>query len=151
MEFIMRLASLIPLLSSGFGLVLLVLWVISILWTSQDLKERVSTPLTTLISYLFVIFIPIGGVVVYLLLRPTQTHEEKKFADFEKLSMLKEMKQRSKCSSCSSEVQDDFILCPKCFQRLKNICTKCDALLDLAWEVCPFCATRQTARSKSKE
>lgn len=147
----MSLAALIPLISSVFGLMLLVLWVISIVWTAQDLKERVSTPLTTLISLLFVIFIPIGGVIVYLLLRPTQTVEEKKFADFEKLSLLKEMKQRSKCSSCSSEVQDDFILCPKCLHRLKNICSKCDALLDQEWEVCPFCATRQTARGKGKE
>jgi RNA polymerase subunit RPABC4/transcription elongation factor Spt4 len=145
------LTSLLPLISTGLGAALLVLWIVSVLWVVQDIKQRSKGGLLTLLSILFAVVFPVAGVVVYLMLRPTQSLDEKHFADLEKLALIKEMKQRQQCPSCSAEVQDDYIVCPKCYHRLKQVCIKCDALLNLAWEVCPYCAAKQSHRVEGKK
>ena len=38
-------------------------------------------------------------------------------------------------------VEADFVLCPNCHQRLKNLCGTCNHALDPTWTVCPYCAT----------
>ncbi|HVU15028.1 MAG TPA: zinc ribbon domain-containing protein, partial [Phototrophicaceae bacterium] len=31
--------------------------------------------------------------------------------------------------------------CPNCHTRLKRPCTRCGRMLDLSWDLCPYCAT----------
>ena len=45
------------------------------------------------------------------------------------------------CANCGYPVESDFVLCPNCHQRLKNLCGTCNHALDPSWTVCPYCAT----------
>ena len=45
------------------------------------------------------------------------------------------------CANCGYPVESDYVLCPNCHQRLKNLCGHCGHALEPAWTVCPYCAS----------
>ena len=53
----------------------------------------------------------------------------------------RELMKYGECANCGYPVQDDYILCPSCHTRLKNMCPTCHRALDPSWTVCPYCAT----------
>ena len=46
------------------------------------------------------------------------------------------------CANCGYPVEADYVLCPNCHTRLKNLCPTCHHALDPAWTVCPYCTTK---------
>src|SRR5690606_5310981 len=92
---------------------------------------------STLIVVLF--FIP--GVVIYLLLRPRETLEEKQRRWIEEEYLAQELDDFSVCPSCSHHVRDEWIFCPACRFQLRRPCHACGRLVESTWEVCAFCGT----------
>ncbi|TLN25060.1 zinc ribbon domain-containing protein, partial [bacterium] len=45
------------------------------------------------------------------------------------------------CPGCSRHIEADWVAGPHCHTRLKKRCQQCGRLMDLAWNLCPYCAT----------
>lgn len=50
-----------------------------------------------------------------------------------------------RCLRCNNPIQEEFVVCPICKQRLKRPCVNegCRKMINAAWDICPFCGTDQ--------
>jgi predicted transcriptional regulator len=54
-----------------------------------------------------------------------------------------------KCPSCKKEIQEEWIACPHCGEKMARNCPGCKAKVEMSWKACPFCA-RKLRNTKSK-
>ena len=120
---------------------LLVFYLSLIIWTFRDIRSRTQDFLLQVLATVLVVLFNIGGLFVYLILRPHQTLAEIYERQLEEESLLAEMTERQTCSNCHARVESDFQVCPSCGQKLKRSCPKCERLLELRWTFCPYCAS----------
>lgn len=126
---------------------LLLLWWGIVFWTYQDIKLRTKNQLLFTVALVVVICIPIAGVVFYFFIRPLTTLEEQQIADLEKLTLFKEIQDKSSCPFCGEPSEKDFLACPYCYKKIRTLCKNCEKVLELDWDLCPFCASRQTVQT----
>ena len=88
-----------------------------------------------------VALIPLLGVIAYCLLRPPLLQIDRDEQELEIALKQRELMKYGECANCGYPVEADFVLCPNCHQRLKNLCGTCNHALDPTWTVCPYCAT----------
>lgn len=92
------------------------------LFVYRDAKAR---GMDALLWTLLAVFAPgFIGLIVYLVVR----------RDHVKLS----------CPTCGGEVQQGFVTCPGCGQKLSASCVKCGSALRPEWKLCPQCGTAIT-------
>src|SRR5260370_20153006 len=120
---------------------IVIFWISLIVWTFRDIRSRSQALLVQVLSTLLVAVFFIGGLFIYMILRPRQTLAEIYERQLEEGSLLAEMTERQTCSNCHARVESDFQVCPSCGQKLKRPCPKCERLLELRWAFCPYCAT----------
>lgn len=118
-----------------------IFWLSLIIWTFRDIRSRTQDPLSQILATLLVTVFFIGGLFIYMILRPRQTLAEIYERQLEEESLLAEMTERQTCNNCHARVESDFQICPSCGQKLKRPCPKCERLLELRWSFCPYCAT----------
>lgn len=118
-----------------------IFWISLIVWTFRDIRSRTQDMLTQILATLLVAVFFIGGLFIYLILRPRQTLAEIYERQLEEESLLAEMTERQTCNNCHARIESDFQICPSCGQKLKRPCPKCERLLELRWAFCPYCAT----------
>lgn len=118
-----------------------VLWLATVVWTYRDAKHRGALAVTwAVVALVF----PFVGLLVYLLLRPSEYAEDREAREIElefKKSLVEKELQR--CPACNKPVEDDFQICPYCLKKLKKPCKNCSRLLRLEWHVCPYCKSEQ--------
>lgn len=141
-------SSLLDTLSRVLGIVIgfivaftVIFWLSLIIWTFRDIRSRTQDLLSQILATLLVTFFFIGGLFIYMILRPRQTLAEIYERQLEEESLLAEMTERQTCTNCHARVESDFQICPSCGQKLKRPCPKCERLLELRWAFCPYCAT----------
>jgi RNA polymerase subunit RPABC4/transcription elongation factor Spt4 len=128
--------------SIGFVVAFLVIfWISLIIWTFRDIRARTQDFTLQIAATLLVAVFMIGGLFIYLILRPRQTLAEVYERQLEEESLLAEMTERQTCNNCHARIETDFQICPSCGQKLKRPCPKCERLLELRWAFCPYCAT----------
>ena len=115
-----------------------------IIWTFRDIRSRTQDLLSQVLATLLVAVFFVGGLFIYMILRPRQTLAEIYERQLEEESLLAEMTERSTCNNCHARVESDFQICPSCGQKIKAACPKCERLLELRWKFCPYCATNLT-------
>ncbi len=118
-----------------------IFWISLIIWTFRDIRSRTQDLLSQILATLLVAVFFIGGLFIYMILRPRQTLAEIYERQLEEESLLAEMTERSTCTNCHARVESDFQICPSCGQKIKRPCPKCERLLELRWTFCPYCAT----------
>src|SRR5947209_5132599 len=121
-----------------------IFWISLIIWTFRDIRSRTQDLLSQILATLLVAVFFIGGLFIYMILRPRQTLAEIYERQLEEESLLAEMTERQTCNNCHARVETDFQICPSCGQKLKRPCPKCERLLELRWTFCPYCATNLT-------
>ena len=132
----------------GFAVAFIVIfWLSLIVWTFRDIRSRSQDFLTQILATLLVAVFFIGGLFIYLILRPRQTLAEIYERQLEEESLLAEMTERQTCDNCHARVESDFQICPSCGKKMKRPCPKCERLLELRWSFCPYCATNLAATS----
>src|SRR5215467_7140974 len=143
-------------LSSALGLIIgfvvaftVIFWLSLIIWTFRDIRSRTQDFLSQILATLLVTVFFIGGLFIYMILRPRQTLAEIYERQLEEESLLAEMTERQTCNNCHARVESDFQICPSCGQKLKRSCPKCERLLELRWMFCPYCATNVGSSSLS--
>ncbi|MBA2676955.1 MAG: zinc ribbon domain-containing protein [Ktedonobacteraceae bacterium] len=112
-----------------------------IIWTFRDIRARTQDFLSQILATVLVAVFNVGGLFIYMILRPRQTLAEIYERQLEEESLLAEMTERQTCPNCHARVESDFQVCPSCAQKLKRSCPKCERLLELRWMHCPYCAT----------
>ena len=132
----------------------MLLWLALVIWTANDLSRRPGTLKMKVFSLALVIVGNIFGFVVYLVIRPHETYEEKIQSDLER-KLVESQINNLYCRACEFPVKEDFIVCPNCLKKLKNVCTNCKNLLEVNWLACPYCSYSQitlpaAAEDKSK-
>jgi len=132
----------------GFAVAFIVIfWLSLVVWTFRDIRSRSQDFLTQILATVLVAVFFIGGLFIYLILRPRQTLAEIYERQLEEESLLAEMTERQTCDRCHARVESDFQICPSCGTKLKRPCPKCERLLELRWTFCPYCATNLAAAS----
>lgn len=127
------------------------LWVSLIIWTLRDIKSRTKDVLFHILSMLIVAVLFLPGVVVYLILRPAHTIEEEYQKSLEEEALLQSIEENPLCPGCNRRIKDNWIVCPNCHTKLKKTCEHCGNLLDLPWNLCPFCATPVSGARKEPD
>ncbi|HUZ00885.1 MAG TPA: zinc ribbon domain-containing protein [Thermomicrobiaceae bacterium] len=137
------LARAIQLLVALGGAYLLALWFALVVWTFQDIQRRSRSVIAQIFSTLVVVLFFIPGILIYLILRPQDTLDEAFQRSLEEEYLLQDLEELPLCPGCQHYVQEEFAFCPHCRTELRQPCVECERLIDLRWDVCPFCGTEQ--------
>lgn len=113
-----------------------ILYVLSIFWSVRDASLRDIPWALGLLS-----IIPIVGLVAYCMIRPALLKSDREEQDLEIALKRRELMRYGDCANCGYPVEEDYVMCPNCHQRLKNLCSTCHHALDPSWSVCPYCTT----------
>lgn len=113
------------------------------IWTFRDIRSRSRDFLVQILATVVVAVIPIGGIIVYLLLRPRETLADQYVRALEEESLLATIEHQEFCPTCGRRVGDDMRFCPSCHTKLRNECRSCGRAVHLAWDLCPYCGTAQ--------
>ena len=116
---------------------LVIIYVLCIVWVARDAYIRD----TKWVLWAIVALIPILGVIAYCLLRPPLYQIDRDEQELEIAIKQRELMKYGECGRCGYPVEADFVLCPNCHARLKNLCPTCHHALDPEWTVCPYCTT----------
>lgn len=125
------------------GAYLVALWFALILWTFHDIQLRSRSVIAQIFSTLVVFLFFIPGVIVYLILRPRDTLDEAFQRSLEEEYLLQDLEELPLCPTCQHFVEADYVFCPHCRTELKQPCGGCGRVIDLRWEICPFCGEEQ--------
>ncbi len=127
------------LLTAFAGAFLAALWVALIVWTYRDIRARARDRLVHILAALLVALLNLPGVLVYLVLRPPRTLEEEYQQTLEEEALLQAIEDQAVCPGCERRVREDWLVCPTCQTKLRKPCHQCGRLMELAWNICPFC------------
>ena len=116
------------------------LWISLIVWTFRDIRSRSRDLLVALLATLLVLVFNVFGLLLYWLLRPRETLAEGYDRALEEEALLQDIEERQACPGCRQAIKADYVVCPNCHTRLKKTCTDCGKLLNLRWDICPFCS-----------
>ena len=135
------LSNLLLVLTAFGGAFLAALWIALVIWTYRDIRTRARDPLVQLLSTLMVAALNLPGVLVYLILRPPRTLEEEYQRTLEEEALLQALEDLPLCPGCERRVKDEWQVCPNCHTKLKKPCHNFGRLMELPWNICPFCGT----------
>ena len=122
-----------------FVLFLVIFHISLIFWAWRDIRSRTQDVILQVVATLVVAVFDVGGLFIYLIVRPRQTLAELYERQLEEESLLAEMNEHTTCPTCHFRVNSEYQLCPNCGTKLRRPCPRCEHLLELGWNVCPYC------------
>jgi RNA polymerase subunit RPABC4/transcription elongation factor Spt4 len=132
----------ILLVLTGFATAFIfALWLSLIIWTYRDIRRRVRDRMVRVLAVLVVAILFIPGLLIYIILRPAHTLEEEYQQTLEEEALLQSIEDNSVCPGCNRQIKEDWVACPNCHTKLKKPCHQCTKLMELAWNLCPYCGT----------
>src|SRR5579871_4315137 len=118
---------------------LVALWIAAIWWTVQDIRSRTTDILLQIAATVLVVVFNFPGLLIYLLLRPQRTLAELYDETLEEEALLRTMNGDASCPACGYPIEGEFLFCPSCQSRLRQLCAHCERPLSLQWNICPYC------------
>ncbi len=137
-----------------FLILFLVFWIFIVLWVWFDATERSKKIAFRLFSVLIVLFFNILGLIIYFLIRPVQSYEERYWQELEKKYLEFETSGLVNCSKCGFELESTFVNCPGCGKKLKEKCPRCEEFVEKYWKYCGYCGVKRirvVSREKVEE
>ena len=132
----------ILLVLTGFATAFIfALWLSLIIWTYRDIRRRLRDRMVHVLAVLVVAILFIPGLLIYIILRPAHTLEEEYQQTLEEEALLQSIEDNSVCPGCNRQIKEDWAACPNCHTKLKKPCHQCGKLMELAWNLCPYCGT----------
>jgi RNA polymerase subunit RPABC4/transcription elongation factor Spt4 len=125
------------------GAVFTAIWLALIIWTWRDMRQRSRDPLAALAAGMLVAVLGVFGLIIHVMLRPSETLSEAYERSLEEEALLQNIEDKPVCPGCGRLTQPDWQVCPYCHTKLKKMCVNCDRMLELAWNLCPYCAASQ--------
>ena len=139
---ISRIAFLLQVILAFTGAYIVAFWFAMVIWTYYDIRARSQDIYVHVFATALVLVFHVFGLLLYYVLRPRETMAEAYERSLEEAALLREMEARPVCPSHQQGVGQDYLLCPNCRQQLKRKCSQCDHMLDLNWDICPYCGGR---------
>ncbi len=131
---------------AAFGVAL---WFALAVWAFRDISRRSSSIMVQVLATLLVVLGSIPGIVIYLLLRPRETEDERYQREIEENYLAQELSASPICPRCARIVRDEFTFCPDCGTVLRRSCASCGRLADIDWAICAFCGYDLTPRGRA--
>jgi len=128
-------------LAAWGGAFIAALWLSLVIWTYRDVRQRARDPLARILAVLVVAVLFLPGIVIYLILRSPRTLEEEYQHTLEEEALLQSIEESTLCPGCSRRIKENWTICPNCHTKLRKNCHKCGKLMELPWNLCPFCGT----------
>ncbi len=119
------------------------LWFSLVVWTFRDVQKRSRDLIVQVLATLLVLLFNLPGLLLYTVLRPTETLAEAYARSLEEESLMQDIEERQACPNCKYRVEPEFMVCPSCMTQLKRACPSCNRLLHLGWRVCPYCGQQE--------
>ncbi len=133
----------------SYGLV--VFWFVVLYWVWLDSGERTSNR-TVRISYVILVAVlNVVGLLIYLIIRPSQTIEEIYWADLERRYLKYETAELGDCPRCGSQLFPGYTYCPNCRYKLKTKCPRCKVYVDKKNKFCPQCGEELRKRRSPEQ
>lgn len=126
------------------------LWIALIVWVTRDVINRSNSLVFQVIMISINIFIPIFGLIIYLIIRPTETLLQKYCQDLEYRAFIDSL-DRCVCDFCQASIDKEYIYCPECSEQVKRKCTKCHKPYMIEAGICPYCGTKGTQKTQKKK
>jgi|GEM_PF-684848 len=123
-----------------------ILWLALIIWVTRDVIHRSGNLLLQLFAVLLNVFLPLLGLVIYLIIRPSKTLLEKYYEDMEYRTLHGG---EEFCSNCGLTVLREFSFCPRCAEKTKNECGHCKKSSATRWQLCPYCGEEKSAAEQA--
>lgn len=127
------------------GAYFIAFWFSLIVWTFRDSRSRSRDLFTQALGTLLVVPPPpvnLGGLILYLILRPRETLAEIYERSLEEEALLQGIEDVNVCPACKQLVEADYVICPHCYTQLKRKCPDCGRFMELDWTVCAYCGAR---------
>ena len=115
-----------------------------VIWTFRDSRRRSRSWLVHCLGALLVLTFNLPGLLLYLLIRPSDTLAQQYDRSLEEAIFLQDLDKQLACPRCKRSVQPDFLVCPHCTAQLRKACSHCGAALSALWKACPYCGTATT-------
>lgn len=125
-------------------LFLVAVWAGSVSWIHHDARRRLRTSGQVRLALAGALVLPVGGLLLYLLVRPTESLLDRRERRVFRRLVEEELDLAERCYTCRAEIRPDFVCCPACGEKLRERCPSCSAPLRLHWRVCPRCETAVT-------
>jgi predicted amidophosphoribosyltransferase len=129
---------------------MLTLWLSLIAWVYRDIRKRSDDVLASILAVAVSIILFLPGVLIYLILRPDLTTEEKYQTALGEEALLSTLEESELCPGCERNIKDGWMICPSCHTVIKKKCPSCGNLLELAWEICPYCSQELTVKKQNR-
>jgi RNA polymerase subunit RPABC4/transcription elongation factor Spt4 len=131
------------------GAYVLVMWAAALYWTFRDASSRSRDPFVQAIAVGTVAIFNLPGLLLYLILRPKMTIEERYERRLEAEALLHEIREQPSCPQCRRKIEDDYLACPYCRAVLRVACDECGKALAFGWVACPYCGAERAVPAPS--
>lgn len=132
-------------------ILLIIFWLVLIGWVWIDSGERTSNMSIRIIYLLLVVFLNIPGLIIYLIIRPSETIEQIYWADLERRYLKYETSELGDCSKCGTQLLPGYVYCSNCGNEIKRKCPNCGVMISKNTKFCAYCGTQVAARSTQEE
>ncbi len=130
---------------------LLIFWLVLIGWVWVDSGERTSNMTIRVVYLLLVTLLNIPGLIIYLIIRPSETIEQIYWADLERRYLKYETSELGDCTKCGNQLLPGYVFCTNCGNEIKKKCPNCEVLIGKSVKFCPYCGTQVAARASKEE
>lgn len=120
-----------------------VLWFAIVIWVGRDIINRTNNILFQVIVILLNIGLPVFGLILYLIIRPSKTLLEKYYEELEYNFLSEQTSESEQCPKCEGSIDQDFLYCPACAEKVKNSCWSCHHIYLSRYVVCPYCGKKE--------
>ena len=111
---------LLDLIIKGSLIYLAVLWFAVIIWVARDVINRSNSIFFQVLVILSNIVLPIFGLILYLIIRPSKTLLEKYYEEMEYNFLHDHAVEDEKCPRCEEHISSEFLYCPACTEKIRN-------------------------------
>ena len=122
-----------------FFFFLVVLWLSCAYWVFKDARRRIDDRIIITVAVLTGLVFGPFGLFIYAILRPPEYLEDVRERELEVQMMEQRLSDVTSCPFCRTPVKDDYLVCPHCMRRLREVCSGCRRPVDPGWRICPYC------------
>ncbi|MDX9739308.1 MAG: zinc ribbon domain-containing protein [Candidatus Dojkabacteria bacterium] len=130
---------------------LIVFWLVLIGWVWIDSGERTSNLTIRIVYLVLVLILNIPGLIIYLIIRPSETIDQIYWADLERRYLKYETSELGDCSKCGAQLLPGYVFCTNCGNEIKKECPKCKVMISKGSKFCAYCGTQVGYRSVKED
>jgi hypothetical protein len=122
-----------------FWFAVVVIWLSCAFWVFKDARRRIDDKVVVTVAVLTGLIFGPFGLFVYAIIRPPEYLEDVRERELEIRAMEQRLAEEARCPFCKTRVKDEYLVCPNCARRLRDVCSSCRRPLEPNWKVCPYC------------